>query len=400
MKTDILIIGAGLVGTSLACALQSSGLKVTLLENHLVDINQAPKANSRPISLAVSSQQQLQRLQVWPALQDNACAIQNVHVSEQGAFGQLRFNAKEYDLDALGYVVPFDHLRHALYRQALQNEQHTIVCIEQLLQVTQHESHVEVRVKHAGTEQVYEARCLIAADGTRSQTRDLLNIDTKKIDHHEVAITASLQLQRQGNTAYERFTPQGTVALLPRPNKQAGMVWTMTPELAELAKTWSNDEWRQRLQAIIGYRMGRINSVKVTASYPLMTTLATQQTQQRAILLGNSAHTFYPIAAQGFNLSLRDAAALAHQLQSHGLDQLNAAFDAYLEQRSDDQQRVQKLISLTSQAFDLQLPGLGALRGKALLATASSPTLKSRLANRTLGLNQYPQAILSELRDD
>lgn len=399
-KTDILVIGAGLVGTSFACALNHCPWDITLLENHLLDLKQAPSEKSRPISLAISSQQQCQRLDAWSAIKEHACAIKQVHVSEQHRFGKLSFNANEFDFDALGYVVPFDHLRHTLYRQALSNHKHHIVCSQKLCRIEQHDKHVLVTVQQAGIEKTYQARCLIAADGTHSQTRQLLNIGVTTTDHQEMAITASLKLKRHINTAYERFTPDGIIAILPRPKGNAGMVWTMKPTLAKTAANWTARQWQQELVSRLGRRLGPIESFKVTAKYPLITTIAKQQAQGRAILLGNSAHTFYPIAAQGFNLSLRDASALAFQLQQHGLDNLDQAFGAYLEQRQTDQLRIEKLVSFTSRAFDTNLPGLRQLRAKGLLTLACSPSLKNRLAQRTLGINQYPQSILSELMHD
>ncbi|MDF1796886.1 MAG: FAD-dependent monooxygenase [Coxiellaceae bacterium] len=399
-NSDILIIGAGLVGTSLACALRDSGLKITLLENHLLDINQPPNLHSRPISLAHSSYSTLQQLGLWDSLAPQACAINNVHVSEQGAFGQLRFNAKDQQLDALGYVVPFDCLRHSLYRQAAEQSNSEIICIEQVESIEQHDNSIELHIKQGIETQRYNTKILIAADGTRSHTRDLLGIGIDQTDHHEMALTATLQLNKQLNTAYERFTDQGTVAILPRLNKTAGMVWTMKPELAEQAKQWNDQELLQQVQSIIGYRVGRIQSIKANARYPLITTVAKQQYTGRALLLGNSAHTFYPIAAQGFNLSLRDVSALADLLMQNSPDCCTQVFDEYKKRRKDDQAKVQRLISCTAKAFDLSLPCAKPLRGASLLAVACLPPLKKRLARRTLGLSGQVKNLIAGLQHD
>ncbi|MDF1655525.1 MAG: FAD-dependent monooxygenase [Coxiellaceae bacterium] len=399
-NSDILIIGAGLVGTSLACALQNSGLKITLLENHLLDLNQPPNCHSRPISLAHSSVTTLQQLNLWNEIKDNACKIEQVHVSEQGAFGQLRFNANDYHIEALGYVVPFDVLRHTLYRQATEHTHSEIICIEQVESIEQHDDGIEVHIQQAGKTKRYQTKLLIAADGTRSQTRDLLGIGIEQTDHHEMALTATLQLNKQLNTAYERFTDQGTVAILPRSDKTAGMVWTMKPELAEAAKQWSAEELLQQVQNIIGYRVGRIQSIKANARYPLITTVAKQQYTGRALLLGNSAHTFYPIAAQGFNLSLRDVSVLADLLSNNGLSCSTQLLDEYVKKRLTDQQRVQRLISCTAKAFDLSLPCVKPLRGAGLLAVACMPTLKKRLARRTLGLSGQVKRLIAGLQHD
>ncbi len=399
-NSDILIIGAGLVGTSLACALQHSSLKITLLENHLLDLSKPPNLHSRPISLAHSSYATLQQLGLWNSLASQACAIENVHVSEQGVFGQLRFNARDYPVDALGYVVPFDCLRYALYQQASEQANSEVICIEDVESIEQTNEGVHLQVKQAGKTQNYYTKILIAADGTRSQTRDLLGIGINQTDHHEMALTATLQLNKQLHTAYERFSDQGTVAILPRSNKTAGMVWTMKPELAETAKQWSDDELLQHVQQVIGYRVGRIQSIKANAHYPLITTVSKQQHTGRALLLGNSAHTFYPIAAQGFNLSLRDVAVLAELLTPQSLDNHSQLFDEYVKKRKKDQQRVQRLISCTAKAFDLSLPCVKPLRGASLLAVACMPPLKKRLARRTLGLSGQVKNLIAGLQHD
>lgn len=399
-SSDILIIGAGLVGASLACALSNSGLTVTLLESHLLDTGQAPNVNSRPISLAYGSQQRLVQLGVWDELSKHACAIQHVHVSEKGAFGQCQFHANEFELPALGFVVPFDCLRHALYRHAIASSNTNIHCIESINAIDQDNSHATLTVTQAGINKQFTGRILVAADGNRSDCRQLLNIETTETNHHEIALTASLQLDQQLHTAYERFSKYGTLAVLPRLDRQAGMVWTMKPEQAKLAQQWSADEWIKQLQNVLGPRLGPIQSLKPTAHYPLITTTAKQQTKQRAILLGNSAHTFYPIAAQGFNLSIRDVAELARCIQQYSLDHIDRIFDNYLSTRLPDQQRVQQLISVTASLFDLQLPGSSYLRGKGLLGLASLPSLKKRLAQQTLGLRQAIADPLAELRHD
>ncbi len=396
--TDILVIGAGLVGTSLACALKHSGLKITLCENHLLDLDQPPNPHSRPISLAHNSITTLQRLSLWDAIEKHACAIEQVHVSEKGAFGQLRFDANDYDIAALGYVVPFDCLRHALYRET--SDHHDIICIEDIESIEQHNDGITVSVKQAGKLQSFHCQLLIAADGTRSHTRDLLNIGIEQTDHEETAFTATLTLNKQLHTAFERFTDDGIVAFLPRSEKTAGMVWTMKPELAEQAKQWHSDTFLKKVQHIIGYRLGRIQSLKINATYPLMTTVAKQQYHGRALLLGNSAHSFYPIAAQGFNLSLRDVSCIAHLIQAEGITDTASLFEAYTAQREKDQQRVQKLIGFTAKAFDLNNTCIKTARGIALQAIANLPPVKQRLAKRTLGMAGQTQNLLAGLQHD
>lgn len=392
---DIIIVGAGLVGTSLALALKPLGLNLLILENHILDTSKAPNKHSRPISLAASSVASLKKLNVWTTLADDATAIKHVHASEQGRFGRLKISAQDHNLAALGYVVPFDCLRHTLYLAAA-NTGAEIASISDITSIDQDNDNVTVTIDQAGQQQQLRCTWLIGADGTHSRTRQLLNIDVKETDHQEMALTATLSLSRQLDTGFERFTKNGIVAVLPRANKQAGLVWTINQDQAAEVNNWSEQELATFVSQTFKERIGTIQALKRGAYYPLISRTAKQQYQGRCLLLGNSAHSFYPIAAQGFNLSLRDTLGLAECVRfACEQEVLNdqRLFPTYLAERQPDQERIQKLVGSISLLFDLDIPGLSHMRSLGLLALDIFKPLKHRIAERALGLSGQAKRI-------
>lgn len=384
---DLVLIGAGLVGTSLVCALKDLPFRIAILESHLLDLEQPPKANSRPISLSYGSQQLLVQLGVWQCLEAIAVPIRHVHVSAQNAMGRVVFHAEDYQLPALGYVVPFDHLRHALYQKALEHSGLTVISSEALCGVDQQEDHICLQYQRASKKNKLTARLLIATDGSQSKTRSLLGISAQTVDYQEQALTATLELDRSLEIAYERFTALGTIAILPEREKAASLVWTIDPAQQAELLTASEEALCQQLQVIMGHRIGRIRALKKGAQYPLISLLAEKPHEGRALLLGNAAHSFYPIAAQGFNLSLRDVKALSRLLREpQSLLAPKTLFSRYEKERAVDQTHTYRLVHRTQACFDLQIPGLNGLRGLVLSSIEALSPVKNRLAKQSIGL--------------
>lgn len=390
---DIILIGAGLVGTSLVVALQNQGIKIAVLESHLPAVATQPKKDTRPLSLSYSSKVILQTLGVWPALQDLACPIETVHVSDEGALGAVHFSAAEQRVDALGYVVPFGDLQRALYHHAAAQPHADIIPINQLCAIHCAATGCSVNVNTAHGERDIKASLVIGADGTHSTTRQLLKIPTAHADHDEIALTAALHLQHEHNHgAFERFTRQGTLALLPMLNRtRYRFVWSMHKNMAADVAQWQDEQLITHLQNSFVDRIPVIEKIERGAQFPLQTIIAQEQIRSGFVLLGNAAHTLYPLAAQGFNLGLRDVAALAEVLVNARHDVKScgdlAVLQNYFAWRESDQKRVAGLTSGISNLFGVHMPLLKSVRGLGLLATDLILPLKKRLAKRLMGLS-------------
>lgn len=392
MSFDIVIIGTGLIGTSLVVALQAQGWRIAVLETHVPVAAAQMQTESRPLFLAYGSQKILATMGVWQHLAAQAEAIQTVHVSQQHHLGMLRFRASEEHLPALGYVVPFDALQNHMLQQAAQCATVKFIAIQKILRVENQAERVMVTVQTVAGEKTLQTELLVAADGAHSPTRALLNISAIEKFSDEVALTVELELREpHQHTAYQRFTEQGILAILPLQNLQrCRLVWTLSRSLADQVAQWPDAQLADYLSAAVQNRLGQWRVLTRGNVYPLETVLAQQQVRPGVVLLGNAAHTIYPVAAQGFNLGLRDLAVLAEILVEARANRQRLGDErvltAYVNWRKADQRWITGLTSAVSQLFDCHVPGLAAFRAAGLLITDLILPLKHRLAKRLLGL--------------
>ncbi len=395
---DIIIVGAGLVGTSLISALQQQPLRIAVLEKHLPESATATTPDSRPLTLSYGSALILKNLGVWDALAPQACPIKSVHVSEQGRFGRTCFQASEENVPVLGYVVPFHQLQQRLYQTAANSAKVDFFASDAIETIHCDRNGATITFTTIHGQQQLSAKLLIAADGTHSVCRKQLNIETTTKDHEEIALTATIQLQTpHQHQAYERFTRQGVLALLPLFDQQKyRLVWTTSKTQFAKIQQWDDASLQTHLQNCFGHRIGHITSITRHQHFPLTTIIANEQVRPGFVLVGNAAHAIYPLAAQGFNLGLRDVAVLSEVLLTaiHANDSISdlATLNQYVDWRGQDQQRIIDLTAGIANLFDWQLPGVGAARGFGLLAMDMITPIKKRLAKRCLGLaGRLPQ---------
>ena len=387
MKNDVIVVGAGLVGASIALLLVRQGLRVTLLEQNLPDFTQ--QKNDRPLSLAYGSQQILSTLGVWPSLIKHACAIEKVHVSEQGRFGLTQFMAEEMQVPALGYVVSFNRLHRALYEKVMASDIR-LVQNKSIKNIHCDELASTLFIETKEGDQTLKADLIIAADGTLSHCRELMGIGVDKTAHHAQAVIANLVLSEpHQHCAYERFTKQGTLAILPLHNDhEARLVWTLTDECVEQINALNDDQFLEHVQTVFAGRLD-IQSLQRVTTFPLQTTIAKQQISTGFVLLGNAAHTIFPVAAQGFNLGLRGAYILSRVLaKAIRRDQAIGSLETlkgYEQLSLKGQKKTRRITAGLVDLFDLDLPGFGKLRGAGLLGLELMRPLKQRLAKRLMG---------------
>lgn len=381
---DIIISGAGLVGTSLAVALQNTPLRIAILETHLPEMVQH-NLETRPLSLNYGSQKILETLGVWREISSEAQPILRVHVSEQQRFGSLNFRADEENVPALGYVAPANLLQTKLYQRAAQIPTVKFIPLQKLVELEYQENHLNLKIQTMQGQKNLKTGLLVIAEGSHSSTRELIGIKVKVHNNNWLGLTALLELsQSHHGIAYERFTHQGVLAILPLKNPRRCRVVWIFPAGTEA----SLDAF---LRHGIQERLGTFQILEQGRPFPLQSLMAEEQFRHNIVLLGNAAHTLYPLAAQGFNLGLRDTATLAEVLvdarrQGRHLGSIDI-LQSYLNWRASDQSWISRLTYGASQLFDLQIPGLGLLRGMGLLATDLTPFLKHRLAKRLMGIS-------------
>ncbi|MDQ8040015.1 MAG: FAD-dependent monooxygenase [Rickettsiella sp.] len=397
---DILIIGAGIVGVSLVLALSHLPLRIALIEQ--VPINYSTDSivttESKPIALNYGSIRLLQSLLPGIDLLAYANPIKSVHISKQACFAAARINAKEMGVSALGYVVPAAQLGLVLTKALLHLTKVSKLINFTIFNPAQCQALLKTRqgwealvTTKKGELQTVSARLVIAADGSNSIVRKLLDIGIKEQKEGQMALVTTIKLTRHHcHRAYQRFTDQGVLAFLPLLENKVGLVWT-GGQLIKALQSLTESDFLARLQLLFGYRLGRFLERGASTIYPIKSFIAESQVQPGLILLGNAAHTLSPIAAQGLNLALQDMAEL--------VDVLTKSFAAkkdlvdpcigqtYLTARLDIQEQLLKFTENLGGLFKETFGPLTLIRNSGLLAFDLVFPLKRNLSRRLMGIH-------------
>lgn len=387
---DILIVGGGLVGASLGVALAQSGYHIGILEAHPYGSPGQPSYDDRSTALALGSRNLLDRLGVWPALAHEGEPIRHIHVSDRGHFGVSHIDAGEQHVNALGYVVPNRAIGGALLQALQKAEGIKLIAPARVTDIQQHADEPWIEVFLADAEPVSQlrARLVVAADGTNSPMREKAGIGMDIHNYGQSALIANVSVTNpQMGVAYERFTPDGPLAMLPMGGDRYSLVWTHRE--ADLASTQALEDaaFLEKLQKSFGWRLGRFKSTGTRAAYPLALTRAQETSRGRLVLVGNALHTLHPVAGQGFNLALRDVEALARVLEKAGDPGSPDALVQYQRLRESDIRTVVKLTDALVRLFSGSYPLPGLLRSLGLVATDAFPGINHMLARQHMGMN-------------
>lgn len=394
VEVDVAIVGGGLVGASLAAALAPTGLRLALVEGAAADDDRQPSFDDRTTALGNGTRRVFEALGLWPDIAPQAAAIRRIHVSDAGRFGFARLEAAELGLDAFGFVATNRSLGAALRaRLAAMPALHLRMparCTAARLQA----DHVELHTD--GDAAPIRARLAVAADGVKSLLREAAGLEAGVEDYGQVAVVAHAAATRPADgTAYERFTPQGPFAVLPLAGGAYGVVWTVASADADRALAMSDAEYLAALQQAFGWRAGRFTRVGARQAYPLKLLRAARVTAPRVVLVGNAAQGLHPVAGQGFNLGLRDAATLAELLAEamSAAARSASAFDAgapalleaYAACRERDRDGITRFTDGLVKVFGDTRPGVPLARDIGLLLFDLSPSAKQAMSRLSWG---------------
>ena len=401
MQQQVIIVGGGMVGLSLALMLAKSNITVKLLEAveypNYDDENIAPYHSSfdaRNTALSRRSVQIYQKLGLLEALQQHATPILQVHITEQGSFGKARLVAEQEKVESFGQVIENAWLGRVLLTQVRQQPLIELIDGVQVTSLTQDSDYVQIEAMRNG-EYIHslKSKLVIAADGRDSFCRQAIGVGVDEHDYDQVAIVTTVQTSKpHQHVGFERFSALGPLALLPLPGEyRRSVVWPVKKGTeAEWLGEENDQHFLDALQETYGDRAGKFEKTGKRFSYPLSQVLAHKQAVGRVVLMGNAAHTIHPVAGQGFNLCLRDADVLVRFL----LEQLAKSDDvgapenllAYEQSRLKDQQRVIKFCDSVVRGFSNQNPILKLLRNTGLVAFDVIPGIKPLVANYAMGL--------------
>lgn len=394
---DIAIVGGGLVGLSLASALAQidNAPRVLLLEAFDYQGFAPPGFDSRTLALSYSSRQIFSGLGLWQSLCQQVSAIHTIHISDRGHPGMTRLQASEMSVDALGYVIENRHLGECLYRHVSQLDTVTIRAPAKLVSLRHQDDRVQLTLQQAEQSHTVTCRLLVAADGSDSFVRQQLGIELKRLAYQQSAIIANVAVDRpHANRAYERFTHSGPMALLPLPGFEAdahrfGLVWTVPDSEVEQVMQLDDDTFAQALAQRFGGRVGHFTRIGKRSAYPLGLTYVSEHVQSRLALIGNAAHTLHPVAGQGFNLGLRDVAALAEIVKrawqdGQDIGQLSV-LQAYADWRRQDHRLTMSFTDALVRLFSNNFPPLVLARNAGLLAMDMLAPVRRRLTRHAMG---------------
>lgn len=395
MSYDVAIVGGGMVGATLGVALAPLNLRVALIEAIPHNAAAQPSFDERTTALSNGSRRILETLGVWSALNAFATPIAKIHVSDQGRFGFARIDAREQGLDAMGYVVPNRALGSILWtRLSNPGIEATagikVFCPAEVSRITANDESVRIEIAAAGATVAIDAKLIVAADGAQSVVRSAFGVAAQVRDYSQTAVITTVLPQRfHDNVAYERFTPEGPMALLPLDGGRCTLVLTLSKGAAQSAMAWSDQEFLAEVQRRFGFRLGRFLKVGRRVPYPLSLTLSDRTSAPRCVIIGNAAQGLHPVAGMGFNLGLRDVASLAELIAENargdadpGKPTLLSDYDVW---RREDRGGVIAFTDGLVRLFSNPLSSVRRLRNLGLLAFDLLPPAKSALSRLSSG---------------
>lgn len=387
-RFNLAIVGGGLVGASLALALQAGarerGWKIVMIEPFAPGDTWQPSYDARSSALSFGARQIYERLGLWQQISRRAEPIREIHVSDKGRFGAARLSAMQEGVPALGYVAENAWLGQCLW-QALDKD---VISWRVPAEVKQMQALPDGYRLTLNDETQLDCDLAVLADGGRSSLREQLGISVRATPYDQSALIANITPgEAHGGQAFERFTEEGPMALLPLPENRCALVWTRKADEVKRLLALDDRSFLNELQNVFGYRLGALKQVGARHTYPLSLIQAEEQVRSHLVVLGNAAHSLHPIAGQGFNLSLRDAASLAEALLASDAAPGNLAIlQAYRDRQYLDQKLTVGFSDQVTRLFGSQQPVITAGRNIGLLGLDMLPSAKSWFARQAMGL--------------
>ncbi len=390
---DIVIAGGGMIGSTLAAALRPLRLKIAVVEAVARGAADQPSFDDRSTALSRSSQRMFEAMGIWPEIRAASTPVRSIHVSDKGRFGFAHIDARQQGVEALGHVVINRVLGEVLERSLRHADGLDFICPGKIVAVAGGNGRREITIETPAGQRAVTCRLVVAADGANSSVRDMVGISATQTDYEQWALVGNLVTDiAHDNRAFERFTEDGPIAMLPIHDLRVAFVWMLSPAAAQHALTLDDLAFGASLQKAFGNRLGTFSRVGKRAAYPLSLSKANGLIAERAAVVGNAAHGLHPVAAQGFNLGMRDVAALCdciadEQATGETADLgRHSVLEAYAGWRRADQQKLVRLTDSLVHLFGDSRSPVRVGRNLGMLAFDLVPGVRSTFAKHAMGL--------------
>jgi len=387
---DLVIVGGGLAGNCLALALKDTGLRIAIVEANRREQLYASPAGDRALALAAGTVMMLDALGIWQGISQAATAIKHIHISDRGHFGKTRLSAEKEHVEALGYVITArdieTHVANLVTEAGIE-----LISPARVVGLMSSDQEVCISLKQGNESLNVSAKLLVGADGGLSSVRQLLDIAQHMTEYGQTALVTTVKSTLPNkNTAFERFTASGPLALLPVAKNQCSVVWTRTNEDANALMLGNEADFLAELQHCFGFKLGKLSLTAPRRAFPLSLIRAEKMVAGRAVIIGNAVHQLHPVAGQGFNLGLRDVVRLAEMLiKQHEQNKDIGAADflkAYAASRKKDHDRTIGFTDAVVKIFSNEWLALAAARNIGLALLDHIPAAKTRLTRHAMGL--------------
>ncbi len=387
---DIAIVGAGAVGGTLAYALSRVGYSVALIERTALRADQQPAFDERHLGFSRSTRVALEGMGLWSYMGDDAVDVSRIHVSSKGQFGSVMMNAVDEGLDVLGHVLPARAIGKALYSALNDQANIHIFAPAELVSAEISVDNVALELQSGEETIQLSASLLIGSDGAESSIRERFQIGQTRWEYDQSAVIANLDVaELDQGLAYERFIPEGAIALLPRHEKGLAVICSVSDEIADSLMESNEEEFAAYIAKQMGSRLADITQVGKRYRFPLALVRSKEAVLERLVLIGNAAHYIHPVAAQGYNLSMRDVSALVEILsgaRKEGIDPGSLSLlEEYASWRKQDERIMVAFTDSLIRMFVNPLLPIKLARQKGLLALRYIPGLRNLFTRAVTG---------------
>ncbi|GAV20689.1 2-octaprenylphenol hydroxylase [Mariprofundus micogutta] len=386
---DVIIVGGGMVGLALACALKDTGLQIVIIERGEPPVRKSLDRDCRVSAIVMGNVKILQGLGVWKYLEQDAGPMRSMCIWDNQEQGGIRFDASEIEEEALGYLIENSCTQRAMHKALLESDKVEFCSPAEISAVTWLDDKVEVKLADG---RQLSTPLVVGADGGRSWIREQAGINVWQRDYKQKGIVATVRPEQpHRGIAYQRFLPTGPLAMLPMTDGLCSIVWSAENNEADRLMAMDAEAFLSALNVTFGPVLGRITEVGDRAAFPLKGQLARHFVRERVALIGDAAHCIHPLAGLGVNLGLRDAMVLAQEIADASRFEEDwgelSVLDRYMKQRMPDVLSVMGSMETFHQVFTSAIPGLKEARGLGMRLMGNSGAIKQLLMRNSTGLS-------------